>query len=119
MKKTICLLISTLILSACAPNYSEGTRIGVVTKLSYKGLFWKSWEGTLNQGGTKIESDGQGNSQVVANAIDFNVSDPEVIEQLKSAASSGSRVEIHYNEWFMPPLSIVNDHVVDSVKELK
>ncbi len=29
-------------------TYSEGERIGFVTKFSNKGRFWKSWEGELN-----------------------------------------------------------------------
>jgi hypothetical protein len=117
--KLILALIAALSLTACAPNYSEGTRAGVVTKLSKKGLIWKSWEGSLNQGGTKTVHDADGNSQVVANAIDFNVSNPEVIKKLQDAMNSGVRVEITYNQWFISPPSIDNDRVVVSVTQSK
>ena len=29
------------------PNYSNGSRIGIVTKISEKGVFFKSWEGEM------------------------------------------------------------------------
>lgn len=120
MKKTILLAIlsSALLLSACAPNYSEGSRVGVVTKLSYKGLIWKSWEGSLNQGGTRTEYDGEGNSSIVPNAIDFNVSDPAVLAQIKEAAANGRPVELFYTQWFFHPFTISNSHVIVGVKQV-
>jgi hypothetical protein len=115
--KTLLIMTATLALSACAPNYSEGSRLGVVTKLSHKGLIWKSWECSLNQGGTKTTSDEKGNSMVVANAIDFNVSDPTVIAKLQEAMNSGKRVEVSYRQWAIAPPSIENDRVVVAVKD--
>lgn len=37
----------TLLLAGCSRNYSEGERMGIITKFSHKGLIWKSWEGDL------------------------------------------------------------------------
>lgn len=120
MTKTLTLaFVLALSCAACAPNYSEGTRTGVVTKLSHKGLIWKSWEGSLNQGGTKTTTDDKGNSMVVANAIDFNVSDPALLEKLQAALANGDRVEINYQQWLLPPLTIDNSRVVVSVKPAK
>lgn len=119
MNKLIIALISVVTLSGCVPKYSEGTRVGVITKLSYKGIFWKSWEGSINQGGTKQTTDSEGNSQVVTNAIEFNVSNPEIIDKLKAAVDSGNRVEITYRQWLIHPLSIDNEYVVVDVKETK
>jgi hypothetical protein len=101
------------------PHYSEGTRSGTVTKLSNKGIIWKSWEGSLNQGGTKNVTDANGSSQVVANAIDFNVEDPALVKELQAAMASGARVELHYHQWLLSPPSIENDRVVDEVKSLQ
>lgn len=108
-------LAALVALSACAPNYSDGDRVGVVTKLSYKGLVFKSWEGTLNQGGTTTVTDSNGHSSVVPNAINFNASDPVVIQKLKDAATSGKRVKLVYHQWFIAPLTIENDHVIVDV----
>ena len=108
--------IAALSLSACAPNYSNGERVGVITKLSHKGIFWKSWEGSMNQGGTKEVSDGNGNVSAVPNAFDFNVEDPAVIEKLKQAAKSGERVEVSYRQWFITPPNINNSYVIVDVK---
>ena len=117
--KTIFAIIAALILSACAPNYSSGDRVGVVTKLSNKGLVWKSWEGSLNQGGTKVAHDSDGNTQIVPNAIDFNVQDEAVIQTLQAAADSGQRVKIRYEQWLIAPPRIENDRVVVSAVILK
>lgn len=114
--KTFIAIISLLALSACAPNYSDGTVTGVVTKLSNKGLIFKSWEGSLNQGGTKNSIDSSGKTSVVTNAVGFNVSDPALVTQLQAAMASGARVEITYHQWFVSPPSIENDRVVTSVK---
>lgn len=100
-----------LLLAACAPEYSDGSRFGVVTKLSFKGIFWKSWEGELNMGGVKPSADGG----VVANVFAFNA-DPAAVEKLKLAMSKGQRVELVYRQWFLPPWSIEHDHVVIDVR---
>lgn len=87
--------------------------MGIVTKLSYKGIFFKSWEGQLNQGGMSTDSEGN----VVPNVLSFNVSDPSVIAKVKEAARSGKRVELVYNQWLITPLTIGNSHVVVDVRE--
>jgi hypothetical protein len=112
--KLIITAISIALLSACAPNYSEGSRIGVVTKISKKGLIYKSWEGSLNQGGTKTVATKDG-SMVVPNAMDFNVSDPEVLKQILDVARSGATVELEYTEWAIAPPSIDNTYVITKV----
>lgn len=117
MKTAIAIAVAAICISACAPNYSEGERVGVVTKLSYKGLIWKSWEGSMNQGGTKEVFDDKGNASVVPNAFDFNASDPAVIDKLKEAAKTGKRVELVYRQWFISPPNIENGRVIVAVKD--
>lgn len=103
-----------LVLTACAPNYSNGERVGVVTKLSNKGLLWKSWEGSLNQGGTKNVPTKYGDN-VVPNAEPFSVTDENVVEALKHAADTGRRVKVTYHEWLVSPVSIENSKVITAV----
>jgi hypothetical protein len=110
-------------LAGCFPNYSDGERVGVITKISRKGIIWKSWEGSLNQGGTKIQtqsnSNGDAHSAVVPNAIDFNVDDAAVLAKVKDAADTGKVVKITYREWLISPPWIDASHVVTSVTEVK
>ena len=116
MKKLCVGILAVALLSGCAPKYSEGERTGVITKISRKGLIMKSWEGTINQGGTKTLEEGNGNVSVVPNAEDFNVQDPKVVEQLQKAAKEGYRVTIKYQQWFIEPPSIENSRVVTAVE---
>ena len=119
MRNKFIIILAALMLAACAPNYSEGDRVGVVTKLSKKGLIWKSWEGSMNQGGTKNGVNADGNNILVTNAFDFNVQDPTLIEKLQAASISGKRVKITYSQWLINPPQIENDRVVVSVTEVE
>lgn len=110
-------LIAALALSACAPNYSNGSRTGVVTKLSEKGLMFKSWEGSMNQGGTKTSTNSDGQSSTVPNAFEFNVADPALIAKLNAALDSGARVTVTYRQWFLGPPTINSNTVIIGVKE--
>lgn len=47
MKNAIILMTLTVSLFSCTNNYSEGERVGIITKFSNKGLMFKSWEGDL------------------------------------------------------------------------
>ena len=91
-------------------DYSDGTRAGQITKLSHKGLFWKSWEAQMNMGGTV-----QGENGAVASVFAFNV-DSAVVPQIQSALESGKRVKVIYRQWLIQPLSIDNRSVVVQVK---
>ena len=109
MKKTS-IVILALTLAACAPNFSEGTRVGVVTKLSKKGLIWKSWEGEMTQAlSAETAMTGQ------APRFTFTV-DPRAVEKVKAALASGKRVELVYSQWAIAPPTIDNKTVVTDVK---
>ena len=54
MKKLFVLAAAALSLASCTENYSNGERIGMITKFSEKGLVYSSWEGTLNTTQTKL-----------------------------------------------------------------
>ncbi len=91
-------------------HYSDGSRVGIVTKLSEKGVFWKSWEGEMlmalpaSQAGTTEPE-----------KFEFNVA-PEAVEKVQAALVSGKRVELVYRQWLVAPVSIDNDHVIIDVK---
>jgi hypothetical protein len=94
--KTIFLgLILTLSMTSCTENYSNGERIGMITKFSEKGLVWSSWEGTLNTTQTGMNS-----AQPFEFSVDNDVNDPKVIATLDSAATNGWKVKIKYHETF-------------------
>lgn len=96
-------------------DYSEGSRVGVITKLSHKGLLFKSWEGSINQGGTKLEPDSEGNNHVVLNATDFSVVDVKVVDKLQTAYKTGKRVEIVYKQWFLAPLTQNTQYTITDI----
>lgn len=103
---------------ACGPNYSSGSRVGVVTKLSEKGLIWKSWEGEMNMGGMRTWTDHEGNFRSMPNTFEFNV-DPSVVELVKAAQLSGMPVELVYRQWAIAPPSIGDSHVIIAVNTRK
>lgn len=99
-------------IGGCQSNYSNGTRVGVVTKLSEKGVIFKSWEAQAVQGGVRMTSEGA----AVANVFDFNV-DPQMVEEVKKAMNSGKPVKLTYHQWLIRPMSIGSDYVVNKVEE--
>jgi len=100
------------------PNYSEGNRVGVVNKLSYKGLVFKSYEAEASLTGLRKGSDSDGNTTVNANVFPFNV-DPQAYPAVKEAMESGKPVNLHYRQWFVVPIGISNGHVVYKVEPVK
>jgi hypothetical protein len=87
--------IIIIVLFMSYANYSEGTRAGVVVKMSKRGYVFKTFEGQLNVGG--LTSDGSG---VIPSVWDFSVkrNHEEVIKTLEDAQMSGDRVKVYYKE---------------------
>lgn len=99
----IVLIISILALASSAvwskfvginTAYSEGERTGVVTKLSKKGYFWKTWEGEMNLGGMSDN----GGGTAVPNVWKFSVTDEAVVQQMLPATTGAKRVTLKYTE---------------------
>ena len=113
-----CILVGLIAASlcACAPSYSDGSRVGIVTKLSNKGLFIKSWEGEMVMGGMRRHANDDGSSSMVANVFAFNV-DPSVVPQVQAAQRSGRPVELVYRQWFWKPPTIEHSRVIIEVRE--
>ena len=60
MKK---ILLATLVVASlftsCKEHFSDGERVGTVTKFSKAGVFWDSWDGRLNITQTGMNSSGE------------------------------------------------------------
>lgn len=79
--------------------YSEGTRTGVLRKLSHKGFVFKTWEGELQMSGVNTHSD---TGQIIAGGTVWTFSAPEddaLIAKLREFESRGTRVTLHYKEY--------------------
>lgn len=79
-------------------NYSSGYRAGVPTKISKKGVIFKTYEGTLNVGGLTNSADG-----TIPTTWDFSVkkSDKEVLDKIDDAIQNSGRVKLLYKEKYV------------------
>jgi hypothetical protein len=88
----IVIFILFIIYFICGLPYSEGTRSGVLTKISKKGFVFKTYEGEMNVGGFS-----QGDGTIMPSSIfKFSVAKRSVYEQLE--AVQGRRVVVHYKQ---------------------
>ena len=117
MKNTLfALALFSLTLVGCSENYSNGERIGFVTKFSNRGLIWKSWEGELN-----LTQTGMNTSSTFQFSIDNDRQDENVVKILDSAATLGWKVKIRYHETAFKNLFRnrgETDHFVETVEVL-
>ena len=89
-------LASVFSLAGCGKgliDYSDGKRVGVVTKFSHKGVFCKTWEGQLAMSNFKGSSDGS-----TSNSFDFSVVDPNMVKPVDDALESQKLVELTYHQ---------------------
>lgn len=94
------LLITLLVIVAgffayyfiCGLTYSEGTRSGILTKVSKKGFVFKTYEGELIIGGMN-----QGDGAILpATVFKFSVTDGKVYDRLE--AEQGKKLVLHYKQ---------------------
>jgi len=88
-------IITLSVMTSCSENYSNGERIGFVTKFSQKGLIFDSWEGELN-----LTQTGMNTSSTFQFSIDNDNVPENLIATLDSAAIQGWKVKIKYHETF-------------------
>lgn len=93
-------IVAALMLQGCSENYSNGERVGYLTKFSQKGLIYKSWEGELN-----LTQTGMNTSSTFAFSIDNDNEPPGLVATLDSALTYGWRIGLVYHEttgknWF-------------------
>ena len=80
-------------ITASTENYSEGERIGFITKFSHKGRFWKSWEGELN-----LTQTGMNTSSLYDFSIDNDNESKYVVAMIDSAVNNGWKVKLIYHQ---------------------
>ena len=94
------------------PNYSVGERTGVVTKLSLKGLIWKSNEGDMLVGSVAADSNGTA-FPIVWN---FSVKDNATAKAIETASEKGNRVTLHYHQYWIKSICYSTSIIVDGLK---
>lgn len=93
IKFFLCMTVIFL-LSSCVENYSNGERIGVVTKFSKAGVVWDSWDGHLNITQTGMNTSGE----PFEFSVDNDVNNQRTISLLDSAANYGWKIKIKYHQ---------------------
>ncbi|MBK9285724.1 MAG: hypothetical protein IPM51_15610 [Sphingobacteriaceae bacterium] len=98
LRKFFVIFLSVLIVSLsiyyfiCGMTYSEGTRSGILTKVSKKGYVFKTYEGELNVGGFS-----QGDGTIMpASIFKFSIEQDSIYKSLEMA--QGKKVILHYKE---------------------
>lgn len=103
-------------INGCGRGYSEGTRIGVVTKLSRKGFIFKSLEGEALIGGFDASSDG---GTMTPRTFEFSVESQDVADRLTKFASEGARVVLTYEQYAIQPARLQTSYVVVQAEPAK
>ena len=117
MKYKLMIVACAIILQGCSEQYSNGERIGVITRFSQKGLIWKSWEGNLNVTQTGMNTSGD----PFMFSVDNNKVDNALVSLIDSAASSGWKVKVVYHECFAKNLTGSRgetDYFIDNLQVL-
>jgi len=114
MKNKLMIIILALTLTSC--SYSEGHRVGTITKFSKKGFIFKTWEGEI-----ATYAKGQASTRLI-NSFSFSVPDNKVALKIAKLMESGHKVAIKYEEQFFISFWWEGDtmyHIVDAkiVKE--
>ena len=60
-KKSLLILaiFSSMLLTSCKENYSNGEKVGNLIEFTQKGVWWYSWEGRLNMTQTGMNTSGE------------------------------------------------------------
>lgn len=86
------IVIFAIVYWVCTFTYSDGSRSGVLIKISYKGYLFKTYEGELNVGGITA---GEG-TIMPTNIWKFSVRDKSTYDKIDSF--QGKKVILHYDE---------------------
>lgn len=94
------------------PNYSDGSRAGLIQKVSRKGLWCKSVEGelVLQSFGSKAANPG-----AFSDTWQFTVVDEKIVAQLEQAMTSGKITRLTYQQWFVKPMCNDTPYVITKV----
>lgn len=77
---------------ACNITYSKGTRSGLLNKVSYKGVIWKTYEGELNMGSISTRNE----NGIIGNTWAFSVWKDDIYHQLQDY--QGQPVKLYYHQ---------------------
>ena len=80
------------------PHYSQGERTGYITKLAYKGLIWKTWEGEMQMGVGQMAS--------LQEPFKFSVVNETILKEVESHLGTEHKILLHYNQWGMMPFML-------------
>lgn len=100
-------------------EYSNGQRVGVINKISEKGVFWKTKEGQLSLEGRSSTGD-----YIGAGVWDFSIDrsneeGSKLQSQLKEYMEKGARVKITYKQPFATwPWRADTTYLIQSVEPL-
>lgn len=99
----VCLIVPLVLWLICAtgglmPGYGEGVRYGYVTKMSHRGLYWKTHEGQMQIG--------TGEMAALQSPFCFCVPDEEVREQIMPLMGTRQKVGLRYRQWFIIPFRL-------------
>lgn len=97
-------------------TYSDGQRIGTITKFSNKGFICKTWEGEMNLGGFRKGDKGQ----AVANTWEFSDPSGSFAAEINRMAESGEPCVIHYRQVLVRSIwSADSDYYVTAIVPCK
>lgn len=89
------LALLTLTLTSCTENFSNGEKVGYLIEFTYKGVIWKSWEGSLTLSQTGMNSSGE----PFYFSFDNDRDDQQaLIELMKKAQVEGWKLKLHYHK---------------------
>lgn len=98
MKKFILfflLALTTMSVTSCKEHFSDGERVGTVTKFSQAGVFFDSWDGLLNITQTGMNSSGE----PFAFSMDNDRDDQDsLVNLLIKAQVEGWKVKLKYHQ---------------------
>lgn len=95
----LCVCVAVVGIKACGGlnvEYSEGTRSGIIQKVSKKGLIWHTWEGELNLGYVTAIS-----GKIAPAIFRFSCSNEHVAMILQEKETSGERVTLEYTQYLL------------------
>ena len=98
----MCLLLIGFFLipatTGLVPEYSVGSREGFLTKVSTKGIIWKTHEAEMQMG--------VGTQAALQEPFGFSISREDTEIWNKAQVSLGQHVRVQYSEWLIMPFRI-------------
>lgn len=80
------------------PGYSTGVRHGYITKISRKGVIFKTYEGEMQIG--------TGQQAALQEPFEFSVKSENVRQKIATLVGSGQRVQVQYRQWLVMPWTV-------------